>query len=62
MVLVAVLAHLGRITEAAAALAEWRQQYGAGAPQEYLDTGEKLPGPEFDRMREGLRLAGLADG
>lgn len=60
--LVVVLAHLGRITEAAAALAEWRQQCGAGAPQEHLRRGDWLPGPEFDRLREGLRLAGLADG
>jgi adenylate cyclase len=61
-VLVVVLAHLGRTTEAAAALADWRQQCGAGAPQEHLDRGDWLPGPEFDRMREGLRLAGLASG
>ena len=62
MVLVVALAHLGRITEAAAALADWRQQCGAGAPQEHLGRGDWLPGPEFDRLREGLRLAGLADG
>ncbi|MBI5720390.1 MAG: winged helix-turn-helix domain-containing protein [Burkholderiales bacterium] len=62
MVLVVVLAHLGRIKEAAAARAEWQQQCGIGAPQDYLDHGDTVPGPEFDRLREGLRLAGLADG
>ena len=61
-VLVVVLAHLGRITEAAAALSDWQRQCGIGVPRIYLDQHEKLPGPEFDRMRDGLRLAGLADG
>ena len=60
MVLAVTLAHLGRIAEAAAALAEWQQQCGFGAPQDYLDQGDTVPGPEFDRLREGLRLAGLA--
>ena len=59
MVLAVTLAHLGRIPEAAAALAEWRAQCGFDAPQAYLDHGETLPGPEFDRMSEGLHLAGL---
>ena len=62
MVLVVVLAHLGRVAEAAAALAEWRQQCGIGAPRSFLDHHDKLPGPEFDRLRDGLRLAGLAEG
>lgn len=62
VVLVVALAHLGRITEAAAALADWRAQCGHEAPQNYLDRGDKLPGPEFDRLRDGLRWAGLADG
>ena len=62
MVLVVVLAHLGRIKEAAAARAEWRQQCGFGAPQDYLDHGDTVPGSEFDRLRDGLRLAGLTDG
>ena len=62
VVLVVALAHLGRITEAAAALADWRAQCGHEAPQNYLDRGDTLPGPEYDRMRNGLRLAGLADG
>ena len=61
MVLVVVLAHLGCIQEAAA-LAEWQQQCGVGAPQDYLDHGDTVAGPEFDRLRVGLRLAGLADG
>ena len=61
-VLVVVLAHLGRITEAAAALSDWQRQCGIEAPRIYLDQHEKLPGPEFDRLRFGLRLAGLADG
>jgi adenylate cyclase len=61
-VLVVVLAHLGRITEAAAALSDWQRQCGIEAPRIYLDQHEKLPGPEFDRLRDGLRLAGLADG
>ena len=61
-VLVVALAHLGRIAEAAAALADWRAQCGHEAPQNYLDRGDTLPGPEYDRMRDGLRLAGLADG
>ena len=59
MVLVVTLAHLGRSADAAAALAEWRQQCGFSAPQDYLDRGDTVPGPEFDRMREGLGLAGL---
>ncbi len=62
MLLVVVLAQLGRITEAAVALAEWQQQCGIEAPRAHLDQHDKLPGPEFDRLREGLRLAGLADG
>jgi adenylate cyclase len=62
MVLVVVLAHLGRLTEAAAALAEWREQCGFGAPQDYLDHGDTVRGPEFDRLRDGLRLAGLVEG
>ncbi len=62
MVLVVVLAHLGRMAEAAAALADWQEQCGPGAPQDYLDRGDTVPGPEFDRMREGLRLAGVAEG
>ena len=61
MVLVVVLAHLGRIKEAAAIRAEWQQQCGIGAPQDYVDQGDTVPGPEFDRLRDGLRLAGLAD-
>jgi adenylate cyclase len=60
MVLAVTLAHLGRLTEAAATLAEWRAQCGFDAPQAYLDHGETVPGPEFDRLREGLWLAGLA--
>ena len=59
--LVVVLAHLGRITEAAAALSDWQRQCGAEAPRIFLEQHHKLPGPEFDRMRDGLRLAGLAD-
>ena len=62
MVLVVVLAHLGRIAEAEVALAEWRHQCGVGAPQDYLDRGDTVPGPEFDRMLGGLRLAGLDGG
>ena len=62
LVLVVILAHLGRSSEAATALAEMRQQCGFGAPQDYLDRGDTVPGPEFERMREGLRLAGLVDG
>ena len=62
MLLVVVLAHLGRITEASTALAEWQQQCGIEAPRAFLKQHVKLPGPEFDRMREGLRLAGLAEG
>ena len=58
MVLVVTLAHLGRGAEAATALAEWRQRCGFSAPQDYLDRGDTVPGPEFDRMREGLRLTG----
>ena len=60
MVLAVTLGHLGRITEAADVLSAWRAQCGFNAPQEYLDHGETIAGPEFDRMREGLRLAGLA--
>ncbi len=60
-VLAVVLAHLGRITEAAAALSDWQRQRGVEAPSIFLAQHHKLPGPEFDRMREGLRLAGLAD-
>ncbi len=60
VVLVVALSHLGRITEAAAALAEWREQCGFQAPQDYLDHIHKAPGPELDRLRAGLRLAGLA--
>lgn len=60
MVLAVILAHLGRITEAAAALGEWQRQCGVGAPRAHLDHGDTVPGPEFDRMRDGLRLAGLA--
>jgi hypothetical protein len=60
MVLAVTLAHLGLIPQAEAALAQWREQCGFGAPQDYLDNGETLPGPEFDRLRAGLRLAGLA--
>ena len=62
MVLVVVLAHLGRIAEAAEVLADWRAQCGFSAPQDYLDRGDTMPGPEFDRIREGLRLAGLGAG
>jgi hypothetical protein len=61
-VLVVALAHLGRITEAAAALADWQSHCGIDAPRSHLDRHVKLPGPEFDRMREGLRLAGVATG
>jgi TolB-like protein len=61
MVLVVVLAHLGRIAEAAEVMADWRAQCGVGAPQDYLDRGDTVAGPEFDRIREGLRLAGAAD-
>ena len=62
VVLAVALAHLGRIAEAAAALSGWQRQCGIEAPRIHLDGHEKLPGPEFDRLREGLRLAGLADG
>jgi TolB-like protein len=58
--LVVVLAHLGRIPQAAAALSDWQRQRGAEAPRVFLEQHAKLPGPEFDRVREGLRLAGLA--
>ena len=61
-VLMVVLAHLGRVPEAAAALADWQRQRGIAAPRIHLEQHEKLPGPEFDRLREGLRLAGLVDG
>jgi TolB-like protein len=60
--LVVVLAHLGRIAEAAAALSDWQRQRGAEAPRIFLEQHQKLPGPEFDCVREGLRLAGLAQG
>lgn len=60
-ILAVVLAQLGRITEAAAALAEWQRQCGVLAPRIHLDQHEKQPGPELDRVRDGLRLAGLAD-
>ena len=62
MVLAVVLAHLGRTVEAATVLGEWQRQCGSGAPRAHLDHGDTVPGPEFDRMRDGLRLAGLADG
>ncbi len=62
MLLTVVLAHLGRIGEASSTLTDWQQQCGVGAPRTFLDQHEKLPGPEFDRLREGLRLAGLAAG
>jgi adenylate cyclase len=58
--LVVVLAQLGRITEAAAALSDWQRQRGVEAPRIFLQQHQKLPGPEFNRVREGLRLAGLA--
>lgn len=61
MVLVVILAHLGRIEEAQTAMADWRAQCGFDSPQNYLDRGDTVPGPEFDRMRDGLRLAGLSD-
>ncbi len=60
--LVVVLAHLGRNSEAAAALSEWKRQRGAEAPRIFLEQHQKLPGPELDRVREGLRLAGLTEG
>ena len=50
------LAHLGRTVEAAAVLGQWQQQCGSGAPRAYLDHGDTLPGPEFNRMRHSLRL------
>jgi TolB-like protein len=61
-VLVVALAHLGRTAEAAAGLSDWQSQCGIDAPRLHLERHVKLPGPEFDRMREGLRLAGLAEG
>lgn len=62
MLLAVVLAHLGRTVEAAAVLGEWQRQCGSEAPRAHLDHGNTLPGPEFDRMRDGLRLAGLGEG
>ena len=61
MVLVVVLAHPGRITEAAAALADWQRASGTSTLQDWWAHHVMLPSPEFDRVREGLRLAGLAE-
>ena len=52
------------VDRARAGLASAKTRHGLtiGAPPAFLDQQEKLPGPELNRMRDGLRLAGLAEG
>lgn len=61
-VLIVALAHLGRIAEAASVVSQWQEACGDIAPLAYMQGHDAQPGVEMNRMREGFRLAGLAEG
>ena len=59
--LVISLAHVGHMAEARSALARFRVLTGTSSIAEHLRRTEIQPGPERDRIIDGLRKAGLPD-